>query len=287
MQDVFTTYIYCRSSNFVFGYYSPSYFDGQIPLGRISTITWPIIPRPPRSYWGLWSHFLCVHVLPLISRSTLATEKFLHSRFRPTYFKHTKNWHLYKLDSGFLAMFKLRRGAGSRYRATYLNNLYECDLSFNHDKFYPVDVHHRDLGISIVSGWNTPPSVENITPIPTMQSSFMSLPITLRQTVGSVYFPPDNGVALLSKIKNKSVGIFGASGASLKMIGRLMLGFFCLVISMTLGSDASYCGLWPSSWILPLSIIFQGGIAGYHCISHHNQAFPLLPFLQCSCVCYM
>jgi hypothetical protein len=113
-------------------------------------------------------------------------------------------------------MFKLRRGAGSRYRATYLNNLYECDLSFNHDEFYPVDVHYRDLDILIVSGWNTPPSVENITPIPTIQSSFMSLPIALQQTVGSVYFPPDNGVALLSKIKNKSVGIFGASDASLK-----------------------------------------------------------------------
>jgi hypothetical protein len=198
------------------GQIHPAYFAGQFPLGRVSTITWPSFPRPPRSYWGIWSYFLRTHVLPLISHSTLANEKIIHSRFRPTYYKHTKSWNLYRVDSDSLAMFKVKTGARSRYRVTHLNVPYDCDISFNHIDFYPVDVHCRDCGISVISGWNTPSLLEVAMPSPSLQQSFMSLPPALRETVGNVHFPPDNGVALLSKIKNKSIGIFDASDASLK-----------------------------------------------------------------------
>jgi len=113
-------------------------------------------------------------------------------------------------------MLKLKMGAQSRYRVTYLNVPYDCDISFNHIDFYPVDVHCHDSGISIISGWNTPPLMDMSTPSSSLQQSFMPLPLALQETVGNVHFPPDNGVALLSKIKNKSIGIFGASDASLK-----------------------------------------------------------------------
>jgi len=100
------------------GQIHPAYFTGHLPLGRVSTITWPSLPRPPKSYWGIWNYFLRTHILPLISQSALANEKIIHLRFRPTYYKHTKSWNLYRLESESLAMFKIKTGARSRYRVT-------------------------------------------------------------------------------------------------------------------------------------------------------------------------
>ncbi len=111
------------------GQIHPAYFTGHLPLGRVSTITWPSLPRPPKSYWGIWNYFLRTHILPLISKSALANEKIIHLRFRPTYYKHTKSWNLYRLESESLAMFKIKTGARSRYRVTYLNVPYDCVLA--------------------------------------------------------------------------------------------------------------------------------------------------------------
>jgi hypothetical protein len=51
---------------------------------------------------------------------------------------------------------------------------------------------------------------------PSLNGALSTLHPALHQTVGNAYFPTDNGLALLAKLKQKPKGLFCASDASLK-----------------------------------------------------------------------
>jgi len=40
----------------------PAYIQGELPPSRIPFLLWPIIPRPPKKYWKLWTSFLRRHI---------------------------------------------------------------------------------------------------------------------------------------------------------------------------------------------------------------------------------
>jgi len=50
--------------------YHPSYIEGERPPSRISEITWPAFPHTPKNDWVLWSHFLHIHITPMMTSMT-------------------------------------------------------------------------------------------------------------------------------------------------------------------------------------------------------------------------
>jgi hypothetical protein len=112
-------------------------------------------------------------------------------------------------------MFKLRSGARSRSKAIYTNVPYVCELPFNPQDFYPVDVYHNLLGISIVGDWYiaslTVPHTNS-----SLEEAFRNLPLAIQQTCGNIHFPSDNGEQILHQIMTLNSSLFGASDASFK-----------------------------------------------------------------------
>jgi hypothetical protein len=69
------------------GIIHPAYFDGQLPLGRVSTITWPSIPRPQDCIWAYGVTF-SVHMLFLLYLNRHWPMK---RSFTPVFDRHTLN----------------------------------------------------------------------------------------------------------------------------------------------------------------------------------------------------
>lgn len=177
------------------GHIHPAYIMGTLPLGHTSKITWPSFPKPPKSYWNLWNHFIRFHLMPIIQCSSNAMEHHIISRFHPSFYKHRSLISLFRLEEGSLAQYNLQRGAKTRSQATYINVPYICDLSFNFEEFFPVDIHCSDAGISIVGHWPNTSDDTFYESDPSLNGALSTLHPALHQTVGNAYFPTDNGLA--------------------------------------------------------------------------------------------
>jgi len=194
----------------------PSYIDGYPPSSRVSTILWPPIPRPPKNYWKLWSHFITKYIIPNVSTLQIDWKLLVCPRFSPTFYKHYNSVHLFQLSDDQLTLFKLQAGASSQTKAIYLNVPYLCNLSFNSNDFSTVDVHHHTKGWSVVGNWYI------IGPDPSqklpqsLSEAFLTLPIALQQTCGTIRFPSNDVLSILQKIQQSKNNLYGASDASLK-----------------------------------------------------------------------
>jgi hypothetical protein len=137
--------------------------------------------------------------------------------FTPSFYKYSKSIHLYQLIDGKLAEYPLMRGACSRFQASYANVPYQCRLSYNENKFIPVDVQYTKKGISIVGEFFQKADSRDL-PLsrPSLQQKFLSLHPSLQKICSKVNFPNDNGEEMMNKIVLSNNNIFGASDASLK-----------------------------------------------------------------------
>jgi len=193
----------------------PSYLEGYIPASRVSNIIWPPIPRSPKNYWKLWSHFIKEHLLDYIHALQVNWKLINLPRFSPACNKHNQSFHLYQLQDGILTMFKLQSGAQSRSKAIYTNAPYLCELPFNPQDFYPVDIHHNTMGISVLGDWYTV-SLDVTQTNSSLEKAFHNLPLAIKQTCGNIHFPSDNGEQILNQINTLNSSLFGASNASFK-----------------------------------------------------------------------
>ena len=71
-------------------------------------------------------------------------------------------------------------------------------------------------GLSIVRDWYGEITTQTQLHPPSLDNSFLQLHPALRETCGTVRFPPDNGLSLMEEIENSNGNWFGASDASLK-----------------------------------------------------------------------
>ncbi len=113
-------------------------------------------------------------------------------------------------------MQKLQGGTNSRRKAIYLNVPCKVDLPFNPHALNAVDVQMSTKGLSIVRDWYGEITTQTQLHPPSLDNSFLQLHPALRETCGTVRFPPDNGLSLMEEIENSNGNWFGASDASLK-----------------------------------------------------------------------
>ncbi len=101
----------------------------------------------------------------------------------------------------------------------YLYVPYFCDLTFNDNDFFPVEVTITSKGISVVGDFPRflPPDNSIQTTI-SLLSKYQKLHPSLEEIVGTPIFPKDGGHALFSFLAS-SKSIFGASDALLLMHG--------------------------------------------------------------------
>jgi hypothetical protein len=113
----------------------------------------PLFPRPPKTYWALWNHFLRHHIMPLVISISFPWDSISTSRFLPNFFKHRSSHFLYYKTDDQLTLYKLCPGARSRFRAVYDNVPYQCNIEYSSDQVFPVDIGVHISGISIVGDW--------------------------------------------------------------------------------------------------------------------------------------
>lgn len=197
----------------------PSYLSGHRPPSRISSITWPPIPNPPKKYWGLWGHFNRYIITPLISR--MKKYQGLSSsalRFRLSFYKHHHSPHHYHLsEDGALTQFRISTNLKSRRKAVYPNVPYICEYQYSSDLFKPVDVFLSSKGYQVISNISTANNTEQTAPKPhTLGDAFKSLPSALQRLCGTIQFPHDNGIHMIATASQQNITLFAASDASLK-----------------------------------------------------------------------
>jgi hypothetical protein len=156
-----------------------------------------------------------VHIQPLLRDSNIPWRDINKPQFHPQFYKHVNTFHLYKLDNNVLSLFKIQGGAKSKLRALYTNVPYMTDLPFNSVDFYAVDTHITPKGIQIVGDWYNQCPTQIKSETQSLDSAFRSLHPALRETCGTIQFPPDNGYALMDGV-HSSGSLFGASDASFK-----------------------------------------------------------------------
>jgi len=191
----------------------PAYLEGSHPHSRHSIISWPLIPRPPQSYWRLCSQFISKKLLPLMAPSGIPWSQLSPWCFSPFFFKHTLSLNLYSFE-GDTTCYKMKPKARSTLHAIYTNVPYQCSVSFNEEYFFPVDMHSHSKGLSVGWKWFTPPP-RNISHAQTLTEAFDNHHPSLKQICGKIHLPPDDGRMLGSTTRSQN-SIFGASDASLK-----------------------------------------------------------------------
>jgi hypothetical protein len=128
----------------------PSYIDGNIPPSHKSNITWPNYPRPPKTFWRLWSTFLQCHITPFLQSQAITWNTNHNWRNSPVFFKRRYSHPLYKLLDDDPTLCKLNRKATTRFDAVYIVAPFYTDLSLSSNDFTPVDIHKHNTGLSIV-----------------------------------------------------------------------------------------------------------------------------------------
>ena len=179
----------------------PAYLTGHIPTSRRSPMLWPNLPRPPKQYWSLWLSFLHAHIIPRIQTTRLSWDV-PSIRYSPIFFIHRCSIHLYSLSEGQLTKFNYQKAPHTKFQAIYLHVPYVCELEFNPNDFFPVDIHHHDKGLSIVSDFphneHTIPGMSTTTNI---REAFYTMHPSLQSICGNIQFPPDGGDTLICSIQ--------------------------------------------------------------------------------------
>lgn len=194
---------------------NPFYKDNKIPPLRSPNIYWPQFEKPPRHYWQLWHHFIRFHVEPYIASLLLTWDAHILLRLNILFFTHRHHFHLYKLDSTDLLEYRLVRRTRWHSRVSHITVPYISNISPLDPNLIPVDVFHTKQGFS-TCGW----AKSHTTPIPsdiegqTLRAYFSSLPMAIQQICGTITFPTDNGVQMVSKCRRNNNKVFGASDAS-------------------------------------------------------------------------
>lgn len=195
-----------------------SYIKSDVPPSRISTILWPPIPKPPKSYWRLWRFFLTHSMPPLIPLIQSKWNNIMKYRFIPCFFKHNQNIHLYRFENEELSQYHLQSGARSRFRATYHNAPYECNMTFSASEFTPVDVQYTKTGISIAGTFynmtNQSFLPQSMTNIASLHNAYSNLQPSIKEICGTVIFPQDDGEKLYEKTTSIGSPLFGVSDTS-------------------------------------------------------------------------
>jgi len=112
--------------------------------------------------------------------------------------------------------FRINKSPKTRFKATYLNIPYQCDIPFIESDFRPVDVFIGDQGISILGHFPLLNNSLSRDPPNNLKEAIESLPPSVQQICGTINYRPDLGKKLFHSINLCNNSILACSDASLK-----------------------------------------------------------------------
>jgi len=196
----------------------PSYKQGECPPSRHSTIHWPNNPKPPKNYWQLWCQFLHIHLQSYISSHNFSWSTSSSPRYVVNSFKHSVHHQLFQYTEGQMCHYNILHCCRSESKAIYNNVPYISAIPHTDPNLWSVDTYYTKKGIIVIGRNNiNNHKHKNASVTCTLQDRFATLPHSLRDIVGHVTFPLDNGVTLIWPLNEQiSPCLFGASDASCK-----------------------------------------------------------------------
>jgi hypothetical protein len=192
----------------------PSYLKQEYPPSRLPTAHWPAYPKPPKSYWVLWAHFLHGPVSTYRNTHTFQWNTASSPNYKTIFFRHRSSLKLYRILGNDVSEFSIRRV--HRNKVYYTNVPYHSDMSHNDDGFYSVEVTFTTTGILYLSksAINSHDTIGPSRPPSSLQARFRALPESLQQLCGRVTFPPDDGLSLFRAIQANGGQVYGSDNLS-------------------------------------------------------------------------
>lgn len=171
-------------------------------------------------------------------------------------------------------------------RATYNNVPYISNISPDDPNLIPIDVYYTKHGLSTCGYAKIPPPAMTTDTDGghTLQTFFSTLPTAIQRICGTINFPTDNGVQLMSKCRCNNNKMFGASDASF----RTGNATHAWVISSGQVSDLetpnmTYHRVWSRGWLFYTHVIQKRRATWHYSPINHDKCLIQLPQLYRNC----